>query len=230
MEFVQNWGNVFTQSLQGIWYGLLSFVPNLIIAIIIFAIGWILATLIEKIVEGLFKSFKVDSALKTAGLEDVVERSGHKLNSGAFVGALVKWFVIVVFLTASLEIIGLTAVNTFLKEVVLMYLPQVIVAVLVLMVGVVIADAVQKIVTASSRAAHVKSAAFLGLVAKWTIWVITILIALSHLHIAETIVNTAFIGVVFAASLASGLAFGLGGREVAGRSLERVIHTVSDKE
>ncbi|MEK7184693.1 MAG: hypothetical protein AAB683_00970, partial [Patescibacteria group bacterium] len=85
MNFVENWGVIFTQSLQGIWFGVADFLPTLFIAIIIFAIGWILAALIEKLIEGLFKTFKVDSALKTAGLEEVVERAGHKLNSGRFV-------------------------------------------------------------------------------------------------------------------------------------------------
>lgn len=230
MNFVENWGSVFTESLQGIWFGVASFVPNLIIAIIIFAIGWILAFLIEKLVEGLFKSFKVDVLLKNAGLEDVVERSGHKLNSGRFVGALIRWFVIVVFLIASLEVLGLTEVNMFLRDVVLSYLPQVIVAVLVLMVSVVIADAVQKVVTASARAAHVKSAVLLGTIAKWSIWIFALLTALFHLGIAPALIQTLFMGIVVAAALASGLAFGLGGKEVAGRLLEKTIHTISDKE
>lgn len=230
MNFVENWGGVFTESLQGIWFGLASFVPNLVIAIIIFAIGWILAFLVEKLVEGLFKSFKVDVLLKNAGLEDVVERSGHKLNSGRFVGALIRWFVIVVFLIASLEVLGLTEVNMFLRDVVLSYLPQVIVAVLVLMVSVVIADAVQKVVVASARAAHVKSAMLLGTIAKWSIWIFAFLTALFHLGIAPALIQTLFMGIVVAAALASGLAFGLGGKEVAGRILEKTIHTISDKE
>ena len=98
MMFIENWGDVFARSLQGVWYGVASFVPNLVIALIIFAIGWVLAALIEKLVEAVFKSLKIDAALKSAGLEDVVKRAGHNLNSGLFVGALVKWFVVVVFL------------------------------------------------------------------------------------------------------------------------------------
>lgn len=230
MMFVENWGEVFTQSLQGIWFGIASFVPTLVIAIIIFAIGWVLAALIEKLVEGLFKTFKVDAALKSAGFEDVVDRSGYKLNSGKFVGSLVKWFVIVVFLIASFDILGLSQVNSFLKDVVLSYLPQVIVAVLVLMVAVMIADAVQKIVIASARAAHVKSASLLGAIAKWAIWIFAILTALFHLGIAPGLIQTLFMGIVVAAALAVGLSFGLGGKEVAAKMLEKTIHTVSDKE
>lgn len=230
MMFVENWGEVFTQSLQGIWFGIASFVPTLVIAIIIFAIGWVLAALIEKLVEGLFKTLKVDAALKSAGFEDVVERSGYKLNSGRFVGALVKWFVIIVFLIASFDILGLSQVNSFLNDVVLSYLPQVIVAVLVLMVAVMIADAVQKIVIASARAAHVRSASLLGAIAKWAIWIFAILTALFHLGIAPGLIQTLFMGIVVAAALAVGLAFGLGGKEVAARMLDKTIHAVSDKE
>jgi hypothetical protein len=230
MTFVENWGVVFTQSLQGIWYGVASFVPTLLVAIIIFAIGWLLASLIEKLIEGLFKSFKVDALLKSGGLEDVVERSGHKLNSGKFVGALIKWFVIVVFLVASFDVLGLTQVNMFLKDVVLSYLPQVIIAVLILMVSVVIAEAVHKLVTASARAAHVKSAVLLGSMAKWAIWVFAILTALFHLGIAPALIQTLFMGIVVAAAIATGLAFGLGGKEVAGRMLEKTVHTVTDKD
>jgi len=230
MVFVENWSNGFTQSLLDIWYGIVDIVPDLIGAIIIFALGWILASLIEKLVEGIFKTLKVDALLKSGGFHDVVERAGYKLNSGHFVGSLIKWFVIVVFLVASFDVLKLTQVNSFLKDVVLAYLPQVIIAVLVLMVAVVIADAIQKIVIASARAAHIKSASFLGAIAKWAIWIFAILTALFHLGIAPTIINTLFMGIVTAAAIACGLAFGLGGKEVAGRILEKTVHTVSDKE
>ena len=230
MNVVENWGGVFTQSLQGIWFGVASFVPTLIIAVIIFVIGWVLAVLVEKLVEHLFKVLKVDEALKSAGVQSVVERSGHKLNSGRFIGTLVRWFIIVVFLIASFDVLGLNQVNSFLKDVVLSYLPQVIVAVLVLMISVVIAEAVHKIVVASARAAHVKSAALLGHIAKWSIWIFAILTALFHLGIAPALIQTLFMGIVVAAALATGLAFGLGGKDVAGRMLEKTIHAVSDKE
>mgnify|MGYP003420531625 CR=1 FL=1 len=230
MMFLETWGGGFTESLVSVWYGILNFLPGFVGAVLIFVLGWIVAVLIERIIEGLFKSFKVDTLLKTAGLEDVVERSGHKLNSGRFVGSLVKWFVIVVFLIASFDVLGLSEVNDFLKSVVLTYLPQVIIAVLVLMVSVVIADAVQKVIVASARAAHVKSASLLGTIAKWSIWIFALLTALFHLGIAPALIQTLFMGIVVSGALASGLAFGLGGKEVAGRILEKLIHTVSDKE
>ena len=73
-------------------------------------------------------SLKIDNALKSAGVGDLVNKAGFSLNSGAFIGGLVKWFFIIVFLVASLDVLGLTQVNQFLQNVVLSYLPQVIVA------------------------------------------------------------------------------------------------------
>ncbi len=224
---VQNWGDALTQSLLNVWYGVASFVPNLILAIIIFAIGWILAALIEKLVESIFKALKIDAALKSAGLEDVVKRAGHTLNSGLFVGALVKWFVIVVFLMAAFDSLGLNQVTSFLRDIV-NYLPEVIVAVLILMVAVVVANAMQKIVVASSRAAHLKSAELLGSITKWVIWIFAILTALFNLGIAPALIQTVVMAVFAGAALALGLAFGLGGKNAAEKIIEKTLHNVSE--
>lgn len=230
MMFVQNWSEVFTNSLQGVWYGVVSFVPTLVIAVVIFAIGWVLATLVEKIVESVFRSLKVDNLLRSAGVDDVMKRTGHPLNSGAFVGALVKWFIIVVFLIASFDVLGLTQVNDFLKTTVLGYIPQVIVAVLVLMVAVVIGETMQKIVTASARAAHVRSAHLLGVLTRWAIWIFALLAALYQLGVASALIQTIVMGIIAGAALAFGLAFGLGGRDYAAGVIEKAAHKLTDKE
>lgn len=229
MMFIENWGDVFTRSLQDVWYGVASFVPNLIIALIIFAIGWVLAALIERLVESIIKGLKVDAALKSAGLEDVVKRSGYNLNSGLFIGSLVRWFVIIVFLMASFDVIGLGQVNSFLRDVV-DYLPSVIVAVLILMVAVVVAGAMQKIVVASSKAAHIKSAELLGRITKWSIWIFALLTALFNLGIAPGLIQTVVMAVFAGGALAVGLAFGLGGKEVAQKLIEKTAHNVLERE
>lgn len=226
---VQNWGDVFTQSLQSVWYGVASFLPSLIMAVIIFAIGWVLAALIERLVESLFKALKVDSALKSAGMEEVVRRSGYTLNSGAFVGTIAKWFVIVVFIMASFDVMGLSQVNLFLRQVV-DYLPQVIVAVLILMASAIIANAMQKLVVASARAGHLHVAELTGRVTKWTIWIFGILTALYTLGVAPALIQTIIMAILAGGALAFGLAFGLGGRETAQRILERTTRAVLQRD
>ena len=230
MYIISSWGDVFTATLKNLWIGVANFVPIFIIAIIIFAIGWVLAALIEKLIESLFRTLKVDAALKGAGMEEVVKRSGYNLNSGLFVGALVKWFVIIAFLMSSLQLLGLNSVNAFLQSVV-GFIPNLIVAVLILMVAAVLAATLQKIVVASAKAAHVKSSELLGRVTKWAIWIFAIFAALMQLSsglvgLIQPILTAVFAG----AALAFGLAFGLGGKDVAARIIEKTAHTVLDKE
>ncbi len=229
MMFIQNWVSAFVDSLLNVWYGVADFLPKLIIALIIFAIGWVLAALLEKLVESIFKSLRVDSALKSAGLEDVVKRSGHSLNSGMFVGALVKWFVVVVFLMSAFDAIGLAQVNGFLHDIV-GYLPTIIVSVLILMVAVVVANAMQKLVVASAHAAHVRSAELLGRVTKWSIWIFALLTALYNLGVAPALIQTVVMAVFAGAALALGLAFGLGGKDAAQKWIEKTSSNILEKE
>lgn len=223
--FLTTWADVLTQSFQNLSYGLVAFLPNLIVAILIFVIGWLVGSGIGRLVAQAVSSLRVDQALRAAGVERVVDRAGFTLNSGAFLGFLVKWFFIIVFLVASLDVLGLTQVTAFLTGVVLGYLPQVIVAVLILLVAAVIAEASQRVVAGAARAANIRSANLLGALARWSIWIFAILAALDRLGISP-LVQTLFTGVVVALSLAFGLAFGLGGQAAAARYIEKVQNEI----
>jgi len=192
------------------------------VAFIIFVIGWVAGSVFGRVVAQVIKSLKVDNALRTAGFDEVLSRAGFELDAGRFLGGLVKWFVIIVFLVASLDVLGLNQVNVFLQEVVLLYLPRVIVAVLILLVAVVIAAAMQRVVVGASRAAGIRSANFLGSVTKWSIWIFAVLMALFQLGIAAPFVQTLFTGVVVALSIAFGLSFGLGGQSAAADFLSKM--------
>lgn len=230
MVVLENTGVVVANALQTLWLGVVGFIPELIVAIIIFIVGWIVAALLARAVEQVIAAIKLDSALRGAGLEATLTRAGFTLNSGRFLGALVKWFIIVVFLVASLDVLHLDQVTMFLRQVVLGYLPQVIVAVLIMLVAVVIAEAMRKLVVGSAKAAGIRSAGFLGAVTKWAIWIFALLAALLQLGIAVTFLQTLFTGVVVALSLAFGLAFGLGGQSAASRYLDHVQAEMKDRE
>ena len=219
---LKNWSDVLAQSFQDLWMGVVGFVPNLVVAIVIFVAGWIVGSLLGRVVSQITKSLKVDNALRSAGTEAVLNKAGFRLNAGKFLGELVKWFVNIAFLVASFDVLGLSQVNDFLQQVVLLYLPQVIVAVLILLVAALIADAMENVVKGSAKAAEVKSANFLGTVTKWAIWVFAILMALYQLGVAAAFVQTLFTGVIVALALATGLAFGLGGRDSAARVLKKL--------
>ena len=224
---VEQSANVLQASFNDVWFAVVSFVPNILASIVIFLIGWIIAMILGKIIEQVVQVLRVDEALKATGLNDMVKHTGYRLNVGAILGELIKWFVIIVFLVAALDVLGLQQVNSFLQGVVLLYLPNVIVAVLFIILGAIVAELVKKVVAGSARAAGVSSANLAGAVAKWAIWVFAIIAALTQLGVAGALVQTFFTGVVIAASLAFGLAFGLGGKEAAARAIERVRSEVS---
>lgn len=216
------WADVLNQSFQNMFYGLAAFIPNLVVAIVIFIVGWLVGVGLGRVVTQVVNALRIDHALKSTGLERVLGRAGFELSVGKFLGFLVEWFFIIVFLVASLDVLHLTTVNLFISDVVLGYLPQVIVAVLILLVAAVIAEAAESVVAGSARAASLHAAGFLGKVARYAIWIFAILAALAQLNVATAFVQTLFTGVVIAFSLAVGLAFGLGGQASAARYLDRL--------
>jgi hypothetical protein len=229
MNVVQTWGGMFSESLLNLWYGFVSFVPSLLGAIILFFVGWILGAIIGKAIAQVITALKVDKLFESAGANTFMEKAGLRLNVGGFVGGIVKWFIIVVFLMASLQIIGLTQVNDFLREAVLYYLPKVIVASFVLVIATVIADAMQKLINASAKAVNIRSANMLGSVTKYAIWVFAFIIALSELGIATAFMQILFTGFIAALAIALGLAFGLGGKEAASRTIDHLSDRMSMK-
>ena len=126
---------------------------------------------------------------------------------------------IFVFLMTALEIVGLTQVNLFLRDGVLAYLPQVIIAALILIAATLIADAMAKLVLAAAKTANLRSAGFLAGIVKYAIWIFALIVALAKLGIAPEFMQILFTGLVAALALALGLAFGLGGRDAATRAI-----------
>ena len=224
---LDTWGGVLNNSFQSLWAGIIMFIPNLIVALVIVCIGWAIGSIIASAVEKFMDLIKFDEALKKAGFDGLVRKAGLNLNSGRFLGRIVKYFVIVVFLIASFDVLGLNQVTAFLQQIVIGYLPQLIIAVLILLVGSVVGDVMSRVVMASSRTAGITSANLLGTLTRWGIWVFALLVALSQMGIAGAFIQTLFTGFVVAVSLALGLSFGLGGQAAAAKTIEKIQHDIS---
>ncbi len=223
------WGEVFNNSLQDLWWGFIQFAPKLILAIVFFIIGWVLGSIIAKAIEQVFASLKIDKLFQSLGADNLFRRAGMNLNSGYFVGQLVKWFVIIVFLLPSLNLVGLDSVGSFLQNDVLGYLPRVIVAAFILIIATIVSDALSKAATATGRSMNLASANLLGTVAKYAVWVFTFIIVLGELGVAEGYMQTLFAGIIGMIALGGALAFGLGGKDAAARFLAKVGEEVSDR-
>jgi hypothetical protein len=226
---INTWGEILSLSFTNLWLGVIGFVPNLIVALVIVLIGWGIGVLFGRVVSQVIRAIKIDEALRRAGVENFLNKGGLNLNAGNFLGGLVRWFVILVFLVGALDVLHLSQVTLFLKDI-LNYLPQVIVAVLILIAAGLVSDAMKKVVLSSAMSAEVSSAGFLATATKWAIWVFAILVALSQLGIASGFIQTIFTGLVVALSLGLGLAFGLGGQEAASRTIEKMSKEISSKK
>ncbi len=220
---LQTWGDVIIASLQQVWATVAVFLPLFIGAIVVLILGWIVAVAVGKVVEQAVRALRLDSILSRMDFEKALERAGWKLNSGAFIGGLVKWFLIIVFLLASVNILGLTKVSDFLQNV-LLYIPNVVAAAFILIISALVAETVEKFVRGSVEAAGYKGA-LAGIVARWAIWIFAFSAVLAQLKIAEILVETfqtVFTGLVAALAIAFGLAFGMGGKDVAAGFLEKI--------
>ncbi len=216
------WGDVFNASLQDLWWGFIQFAPKLLIAIIFFIVGWVVGSIVAKALEQVFGALKVDRLFAAVGAEGFFRKAGMNLNTGYFIGQLVKWFVVIVFLLPSLNLVGLDSISFFLTDVVLGFLPKVIVAALVLVIATFVSDALSRAVVASVKSMSLSSAHMLGTIAKYSVWIFAFIIALGELGVAEYYMSVVFTGVIAMLSLGGALAFGLGGRDAAARFIEKV--------
>ena len=218
---VQSWGVALQQAFNNLLWWAINFIPSFILAVIIFVVGWFIAALVGRIVAQAIKAVKVDHALRSAGVDDIVTRAGYRLDSGEFIGGLIKWFLIIVVLWAALTVMGLTAVTSFIALALLPLLGRIIVAAFIIVIAAVVAEVAQSVIVGAARAAGMAGAGIAGTVARWGIWVFAILAALDQLQIAPGVTQILSTGIVVALALAFGLAFGLGGQEAAARAIEK---------
>lgn len=202
--------DVVKTSLLTLWTGVAGFAPRLIAALIVFLVGWLIATLLGKLAYHLVRVLHIDNALSKVGFKEAWERSGFRLSTAMFFYEIVKWFFVIVFLMAAANILGLDQVSDFLRTVVL-YIPNVIVAAIIMLIGLLVAKFLEGTVRASVRAAGLASGAFLGSLTKWSVFTFSFLIALVQLRVADDVIRIVIMGLIAALSLALGLSFGLGG-------------------
>jgi len=221
-----------SEVLQGplleLWETLVAYLPNLLGAIIVFLIGVVVALVLRSVVVKVILLLRVDELAKRLEITSQFERAGLRLHIGSLLGWIVKWFIIIIALIAATDILGWDQVTNYLQQVVL-FIPNVIIAVIILLTGILLANFVQNVVKTAVEAAKLSSADFLSGVAKWAILVFTLMVALVQLQIAPELIQVLFTGLVAMLALAGGLAFGLGGKEHAHRFLNRLQKDISSE-
>jgi len=218
---IQDWTSVIVGSLQNLWAGTVVTLGNVIGALIVLIVGLIIAAGLGALVEKIVSAIKLDKGLKGLGIHEYFQRAGMELNSAKFFGRLVYWFFVVVFLLAASDILGFYSLSSFLQET-LLYIPNVVVAVLIMLATVLIANFLKRLVHASVKSAKLQASKFLGSLTWWAVVVFGFFAALSQLGVAVSIINALVTGFVAMLALAGGIAFGLGGKEYATSLIEKV--------
>jgi hypothetical protein len=224
----QNVVDALVISFQQLWMDFIGFLPTFVSALVVFIVGLIVAAAIGQLVERIIGAIKLDSLLAKAGLEGPVRKAGLKLNTGRFLGRLIYWFILIAFFLAASDILGFFTLSSFLQAV-LLYIPQVVVAVLILLATVIIANFLRGVVSASAKSGSLETANFLGTLTWWALVLFGVSAALIQLGVASALIQ-AFMTAIFAMlALAGGLAFGLGGKDYAEHLVKKFRNQVEHK-
>jgi Conserved TM helix len=208
-----SWSGSLMASLSSAMTMLFAAVPRILGFLIILAIGWLLASLIEKALVAILRAVRFDAVVERAGLGGMVQAVKHE--PSAVFGAIAKWFVWLIALVVAFDALGVPAVSQVLHQL-LMWLPNLAVALLVLVVGGFAANALGDLVRGAAAKARVERPDLPGKIAKWSVWGFAGLVALYQIGVAGALLDILFMAVVGAVALAVGLSFGLGARDTAG--------------
>jgi hypothetical protein len=222
---VQSTADAFRGSLAGALNTFLSAIPRVIGFAFVLIIGWFISSLLARGVDALLHAVRFNDLARRSGFAGFVQKMGVRDDSAGVIAGIVKWFVRLITLVVAFDMLGLPAVSTVLQQL-LLWLPNLVVALVVLVVGGLAANALSQLVRGASGEAGFTNPDVLATVTKAAVWGFTIVVAINQLGIATTLINTLMVGIVGAFAIAFGLAFGLGGRDRAAQILDRVGRNV----
>jgi len=222
MEQAMQQLDIFVASLTSFWTELASFIPQLLGAIIALVLGWMLAKVARSGVMRLLTLLKFDKATEKSGLEAFMKHAELDLSVGSVIGNLVYWLIILVMIVTVANSLGLSMVADLFNKVVL-YIPNVIVAILVLVFGTILARFINRLVFAWLNNMEFEGALTVSTFSEYAMLVFVFFMALEQLQIANELLTAAFIISFGAVGLAFAIAFGLGARDWAAKVVDKVM-------
>lgn len=203
------------------WDQIVAILISVIAIIVILAIGWITGVIAGKFVNKILTALNVDKLLITPSLKEKFAKANMKFDMADIGEGFAKWIIILLALIAATEIAGIGQVAQFLNNI-LNYIPNLIIAIIVLAIGIVIADVASKFTKGGFHAVNLEFSNLMGDVAKWVVIIFAVLVALDQLGLKLEFIKILFSGFVAMLALAGGIAFGLGGKDMAKETLERM--------
>ena len=195
VQTVASWGDAIFVALTGALNDVLGFVPRLLGALVILLVGWLLAKAVDALVSKGLRAVRFNQVADRAELDQFLDTAGVRLDPAAVVGKLAYWFLFLIFIGAAFNAFGLTQVNAVINQIIA-YLPNVVVALVVLLVGALLATFVANLVRGASGSARVGDPNLLAGLARAAVLAFAVIIALNQLQIGAAIVNTLFMALV----------------------------------
>ena len=196
---VRDTGDALKASLAGALNTLLSAVPRIIGFAVVLVVGWIIASLLAKGVQALLNAIRFNELARRSGFADFVQKTGVRDDPAGVISGIVKWFIRLITLVVAFDTLGLPAVSNVLQQL-LLWLPNLVVALLMVVIGGLAAKALSQLVRGASAEAGFSNPEMLATVTRVAIWAFTIIVAVNQLGIATTLINALFVGIVGAVS------------------------------
>jgi len=200
--------------IESLWTGFMNLLPGLVAALVVFTIGYLIARLIGKIVQLILYKSKVNDKLAEAGLG----RAIGSTDVASVIGMLVRWYILIIFLHASLDFVRLGALSTLLGRII-SWLPNLLIAVIVMLSGVLLGHYVAHALKPNSKK---KDPLLVAEVLKWVIIFLTVMVALQQVGINVSILVGTFFIILSGIMLAIAIALGTGGKELGRKFVKKI--------
>ncbi len=211
---ISDWGTAIMSSLAGAMAMFFSAIPKILGFIVILIVGWIIASLVARALAGVLHAVKFNDLAQRSGFGDFVRKTGADTDASGLIAGIAKWFIRLIALVVAFDALGLPAVSDVLRQL-LLWLPNLVVALVVLVIGGIAANALSRLVRGATAEGGLGNPNLLARIASVAVWAFAIVVAVNQIGVATELVNTLFMATVGAVALALGLSFGLGGRETA---------------
>jgi len=218
---IQNWDQAVLTSASNVLTSIGNFLPSLIGAIVILVVGFIAANLVGALVTRILVALRFNQLADRVEINNFIRKTGVQSTAADIVGKLGYWFVLVVALLAAADTLGLHQLTSILGNI-LFYIPNVVVAIFILVAGALLGEHLANVTKGTMHAASLSTAETVAKITRWAVIVFAVLLAMDQLKITPQLVEILFAGFVAALALALGLAFGLGGQRWAARVLDEL--------
>jgi hypothetical protein len=226
---MNNWQVVLLEPAKTVLSQISQFLVNVLLMVIILIIGWIIAKIIKTLVTKLLRAIKLDQLSDRIDLDSVLAKGGISYSLSELISVICYWLALLITFVVAINAIGLTVAADLLNRIVL-YVPNIIAAVFILILGMFVATLLSNIVKTAANNAGVSQAKLLGKVVEVVVIIFAVAITLEQLGIAAKVIELTITVVLASLGLGVALAFGLGCRDLAAKFVSDLIESLKSKK